>query len=75
MRPTNFRLETDLIADLERIRERDGVSITEQVRRALRAWVSERLGAGSGRVQKPDKPAGSGQVQEPNKPKKGQING
>jgi Ribbon-helix-helix protein, copG family len=36
---TNFRLEEEMIAALQRIRERDGIPVSEQVRRALQAWI------------------------------------
>jgi hypothetical protein len=39
---TNFRLEEEMIAALQRIRERDGIPVSEQVRRALRAWIDEK---------------------------------
>lgn len=36
--PMQFKIEPDLRAGLEAIRQRDGVSYTEQLRRALRLW-------------------------------------
>ncbi len=38
-RQTAFRLSEDLLNALQTIKERDGVLISEQVRRALTAWV------------------------------------
>lgn len=38
-RLTNFRLDTELLDALQRIKDRDGVPISEQVRRALIAWL------------------------------------
>lgn len=42
LRPANFRLEEELMEALERIRERDGIPLTEQVRRALRTWIESK---------------------------------
>ena len=42
LKPATFRLETEILAALEAIRERDGVSVSEQVRRALKQWIAER---------------------------------
>jgi hypothetical protein len=39
---TTFRLEEDLVEGLREIKERDGIPVSEQVRRALRAWLKER---------------------------------
>lgn len=44
-RLTNFRIDDELLAGLEAIRNRDGVSVSEQVRRAIRHWL-ERKGEG-----------------------------
>lgn len=41
-KPATFRLDEDLIAALQRIKERDGIPVSEQLRRALSAWVKER---------------------------------
>lgn len=38
----NFRLDEDLIDGLKFVFERDGVPQSEQVRRAVRAWLVER---------------------------------
>jgi hypothetical protein len=40
---TAFRLPPALLEQLRTIRERDGISMTDQVHRALDAWVAERL--------------------------------
>ena len=40
--PTAFRLDPALLAALQKIRRRDGVPISEQVRRALQAWIGSR---------------------------------
>jgi hypothetical protein len=42
LKPATFRLETEILAALEAIRERDGVSVSEQVRRALKLWIADR---------------------------------
>ena len=38
-KPATFRLEPEILEGLEAIRERDGIPASEQVRRALRAWL------------------------------------
>jgi hypothetical protein len=35
----NFRLETELIEALRDVKDRDGIPVTEQVRRAIIAWL------------------------------------
>ena len=42
LKPATFRLETEILAALEAIRERDGVSVSEQVRRALKQWIADK---------------------------------
>jgi hypothetical protein len=39
---TAFRLEAEQLEALRRIRERDGVSVSEQVRRAIQRWIDEK---------------------------------
>jgi len=39
LKPTTFRLETEIMAALAQIRDRDGIPVSEQVRRALRQWI------------------------------------
>lgn len=41
-RPMNFRIGNDLLTGLRTVRERDGIPVSEQVRRAVRAWLIER---------------------------------
>ena len=41
-RQTAFRLPDELMAALQAIKERDGIPLAEQVRRALATWVRER---------------------------------
>lgn len=42
LRQTNFLLEDDIADALKRIKERDGIPIAEQIRRALAAWVESK---------------------------------
>ena len=42
LRPTNFRLESELLEGLQKIRERDGIPVSEQVRRAIQTWLEEK---------------------------------
>jgi hypothetical protein len=39
---TNFRIDPELLEALRQIRERDGLPIAEQIRRAIRVWVEAR---------------------------------
>ena len=41
-RPTTVRLEEELLDALQEVKDRDGIPITEQVRRAIRTWLEER---------------------------------
>ena len=38
-RMRNFRIDEDLAAGLRRVRERDGISESEQTRRGIRLWL------------------------------------
>ena len=40
LKPATFRLEMEILAALEHIRARDGISVSEQVRRALKQWIA-----------------------------------
>jgi hypothetical protein len=42
LRPATFRLEQELLDALQEVKERDGLPVTEQVRRAVRAWLDEK---------------------------------
>jgi hypothetical protein len=42
LKPATFRLETELLEGLQKVKERDGVAITEQVRRAVIAWLERK---------------------------------
>jgi hypothetical protein len=50
LKQTNFRLDEDVLAALQTIKERDGVPIAEQVRRALQAWIESKGVSKSGRA-------------------------
>jgi len=39
---TGFRIEPEILDGLKAVKERDGVPISEQVRRALTAWLIDR---------------------------------
>lgn len=42
LRPANFRVDEGILDALRRIRERDGVPVSEQLRRALLAWIESK---------------------------------
>lgn len=42
LKSTTFRLEETILDALDEIRERDGVSVSEQVRRALKQWIEQK---------------------------------
>lgn len=42
LKPATFRLEADLLAGLQQVKVRDGIPVTEQVRRAIQAWLTDR---------------------------------
>ena len=50
LKQATFRLETEILAALEEIRTRDGVPVSEQVRRALKGWIE-----GKGVTMKPER--------------------
>jgi hypothetical protein len=41
-RVITFRPDEDILAAMEALKDRDGVSFSEQVRRALRTWLREK---------------------------------
>jgi hypothetical protein len=50
---TAFRIDPEILAGLQDVKERDGIPLSEQVRRSLRRWLEERgvkieTGGGSG---------------------------
>jgi hypothetical protein len=49
----NFRIGDELLHGLRVVRERDGVSVSEQVRRAVRSWLVERRVLPAPRVSGP----------------------
>lgn len=40
--PTNLRLESELLKGLRQVRERDGIPVSEQVRRAIQVWLKDK---------------------------------
>jgi predicted DNA-binding protein len=44
LKQTAFRLPSEQIEALQLIKERDGIPISEQVRRAVEVWIVERGG-------------------------------
>ena len=42
LKPTTFRLETEIMDALAAIRDRDGIAVSEQVRRALKQWIDSK---------------------------------
>jgi hypothetical protein len=42
LKPTTFRLETEITDALKTIRERDGIALSEQMRRALLQWIASK---------------------------------
>jgi hypothetical protein len=42
LQATTFRLDKEILEALDVVRERDGISASEQVRRALLAWLKEK---------------------------------
>lgn len=39
---TAFRIDPEIMDGLQQIKERDGIPISEQVRRALAAWLDQK---------------------------------
>ena len=42
LKPATFRLETEILDALQRVKKEDGIPVSEQVRRALVAWLESR---------------------------------
>jgi hypothetical protein len=40
--PTNIRIDPELMAALQRIREADGVPVSEQIRRGIALWLESK---------------------------------
>jgi hypothetical protein len=36
---SNFRIDPEIMSGLQLVKEREGIPLSEQVRRALRAWL------------------------------------
>jgi hypothetical protein len=49
----NFWIDRDLLDGLRVIRERDGINESEQIRRAIRAWLTSREQGLLGRTARP----------------------
>jgi metal-responsive CopG/Arc/MetJ family transcriptional regulator len=41
-KPYTFYIDTDLAEGLDEVKERDGISVSEQIRRAIRAWLESK---------------------------------
>jgi len=41
-RVATFRVDNDLFAAMQRLQERDGMPLSEQIRRALRPWLESK---------------------------------
>jgi len=39
---TTFRIDEDLLQGMHRLYERDGIALSEQIRRALRPWLEKK---------------------------------
>lgn len=39
---TTFRIDDDLLMAMQVLQERDGIPLSEQIRRALRPWLEEK---------------------------------
>jgi len=39
---TTFRVDDDVLEGMRRLQERDGISYSEQIRRALRPWLEKK---------------------------------
>jgi hypothetical protein len=48
---TAFRIDPDILDGLRAVKDREGIPISEQVRRALRAWLEAR--GGSAKTDRP----------------------
>jgi hypothetical protein len=42
LKPATFRLDPGLLDGLKQVKTRDGIPVTEQVRRAILAWLNAR---------------------------------
>jgi len=55
LKPATFRIDAHLLEGLEEIRRRDGVGVSEQVRRAISAWLQSK-GIGLGDKKRTGRP-------------------
>jgi hypothetical protein len=39
LKPATFRLEIEILDGMQKVKERDGIPVSEQVRRALITWL------------------------------------
>jgi len=44
-----FRIDDDLVEGMDKLWERDGIAVSEQVRRAIRLWLESKGIKGKGR--------------------------
>ena len=42
LKPATFRLESEILDALQQLKEQEGIPVSEQVRRALVAWLDSR---------------------------------
>jgi Arc/MetJ-type ribon-helix-helix transcriptional regulator len=42
LKPATFRIDRDILDAMEELKNRDGVPVSETVRRALRAWLERK---------------------------------
>lgn len=42
LKPATFRIETELLEAMQLVREREGVPVSEQVRRGILLWLAQK---------------------------------
>jgi hypothetical protein len=42
LKPATFRIESELLDAMQAVRERDGVPVSEQVRRGILLWLEQK---------------------------------
>ncbi len=64
LKQLNVRMESELVDGLGQVRERTGVGVSEQVRRAIRSWLDGQEGRAQTKADGVTRPAvvGSGEV-------------
>jgi hypothetical protein len=50
--PMNVRIDPDLVAAMERVRESEAIPVSEQIRRGILLWLGSRRGARATRSAK-----------------------